>query len=468
MKKVLAVLVSIFWLSLIIGIPYLALSGSLAQFVPESIQARLDQLGMGSLITVLNPGATQPATGGNEPLVTMETATPVPVIEPTATAVPPTPTPLPLPTETPLPEPTPTADSVTQLPTVSIPVAVRGQAELRTGPGAEFDAVGLVDAGATILISGQDESGEWFQLENGNWIPGESLASKPPVPVLLPTPDVTPEATPATSDPAEVATPVTPVAVQVNADANLRSGPGGTFDRVDGANFGSEVLVVGKFATDNWYLLDSGSWIFGELLVSVPDVPEVNADGTRVGSTPAVSAPATPSASSGTPTANILANLRAAPNTTAAITGTAQPGDALSLVGKNAAGDWFKLASGSWIFAELVDNAPTDLPVVPETTTDTTGDTSPTTPAAGEPASTDGTTPATASPATGTATTSVDANLRSGPGTTFDLVGSITAGTALTIVGRNEAGDWLKLDSGSWIFGELVTGAPTDLPVTAS
>ena len=61
----------------------------------------------------------------------------------------------------------------------------------------------------------------------------------------------------------------------------------------------------------------------------------------------------------------------------------------------------------------------------------------------------------------------MDANLRSGPGTTFDLTGSITAGTALTIIGRNEAGDWLKLENGAWIFGELVANAPTDLPVAA-
>ena len=506
MKKILAVIVSIFWLAVIIGVPALVMTGNAAQFIPAPIQEQLTRLGIQELLDGFGTAANLPTPAVDEPIV--KAVIPEPTVEPTAAPI-----------EPPLPEPTailqaeatvePATESTAASaiataaePSIALPVAVRGQAELRTGPGLDFDAVGLVDAGATILVSAQDVTGEWFQMDNGNWIPGEALASKPPVPIVLPTPAVTPEAatpeTPATPEPAAPASPATPVVVRINADANLRSGPGGTFERVGGANFDSDVTVVGKFPTDNWYLLDDGSWIFGELLDSAPDVPQVNADGTPVGSAPAptVAAPApatipatipatvgTPVAGAATPTANILANLRAAPNTNAAITGTAQPDAALSLVGKNAAGDWLKLESGSWIFAELVDNAPADLPVATEDApTGNTGTSAVTTPAVTTPAvttpavTTTATTPITTTAVTtgtvtgGTTTASaaVDANLRGGPGTTFDLVGSITAGTALIVVGRNVAGDWMKLENGSWIFGELVTNAPADLPVVNS
>lgn len=489
MKKILAVLVSVFWLALIVGIPALVLSGNAGRFIPAQIQDQLTQLVGQDLLAQFNIGGNEPTPVSGEPIVLAETVTPAPTAEPTATPTePPAPTPTTEapPTATPQPELTNTpVASLPEAPAITIPVAVRGQAELRTGPGLNFDAVGLVDAGATILVSAQDETGEWFLIDNGNWIPGEALASKPAVPIVLLDAAVTPEATP--TDPPLIeatATPATPVVVKVNADSNLRSGPGGTFDRVGGATLGSEVTVVGKLATDNWYLLESGAWIFGELLESAPDVPQVNADGTPVGGIAAplitASTPITPStvitpstASAATPTANTIANLRAAPTITATVTGSTQPGQALSIVGKNAAGDWLKLENGSWIFAELVDNAPANLPVVAEDAAAVSGNAAnPAVPAATTPITeTVAATPAVGNSATITPTTSVvstaafDAFLRAGPGKTFDIVGSITVGTALKIVGRNEAGDWLKLDSNVWIFGELVANPPADLPV---
>lgn len=484
MKKVLAVIVSIFWLALIVGIPALVLSGNAGQLIPAKMQEPLSQLLGQDLMARFNLTGAEPTAVAGEPVVVAETVTPVPEMEPTsAPTEPPAPTPIPTVQPTAIPQPEPTSPPVVEVPDVAIPAAVRSQTELRTGPGPNFDSVGLVDAGATILVSGQDETGEWFLLENGNWISGEALASKPAVPIVLPVEEVATEATPTTpAAPAAPATPATPVVVLVNADANLRSGPGSTFDRVGGAGFNTEVTVVGKFATDNWYLLDTGAWIFGELLASAPDVPEVNADGTPVGSTPAPStepapAPTTaPGATAASPTANTIANLRAAPNTSAAVTGSTTVGQALVLVGKNAAGDWLKLDSGSWIFAELVDNAPADLPVASEDTLASSG-------TAGDVAQPEATTPIT-TPLTATETVSTttpagettaatdpvtngDSNLRAGPGQSFDIVGSVLTGTTLTIIGRNEAGDWLKLENGAWIFGELVANAPTDLPVAA-
>ncbi len=60
------------------------------------------------------------------------------------------------------------------------------------------------------------------------------------------------------------------------------------------------------------------------------------------------------------------------------------------------------------------------------------------------------------------------ANLRSGPGTEHAVVGSAAQGAALSITGRNAAGDWLQLSSGAWIAAFLVSGAPPNVPVVAA
>jgi len=52
------------------------------------------------------------------------------------------------------------------------------------------------------------------------------------------------------------------------------------------------------------------------------------------------------------------ANLRAGPGTSYAKVGSLPQGQPVQVVARNAAGDWLQLADGSWIFAELVANAP--------------------------------------------------------------------------------------------------------------
>lgn len=71
----------------------------------------------------------------------------------------------------------------------------------------------------------------------------------------------------------------------------------------------------------------------------------------------------------GTVTRN--ANLRSGPGTTYAVAGSASAGDSVTIVETNAAGDWYKLDSGKWIAAflvELDDDAPDAAPPTPNAT----------------------------------------------------------------------------------------------------
>jgi len=71
-------------------------------------------------------------------------------------------------------------------------------------------------------------------------------------------------------------------------------------------------------------------------------------------------------AAPGAPIANRDANLRGGPGTGYVVVGGVDAGDALTIVARNSAGDWFQLADEAWLAAFLVDNAPAivDLPVV--------------------------------------------------------------------------------------------------------
>ena len=60
------------------------------------------------------------------------------------------------------------------------------------------------------------------------------------------------------------------------------------------------------------------------------------------------------------------------------------------------------------------------------------------------------------------------ANLRGGPGTDYPILAGLPAGQAITITGRSADGIWFALSDGSWVFGELVSNPPADVPVVAA
>ena len=78
-------------------------------------------------------------------------------------------------------------------------------------------------------------------------------------------------------------------------------------------------------------------------------------------------------------------------------------------------------------------------------------------------------TPAPAAPAAAAAATvNTGANLRGGPGTDYPILAGLPAGQAITITGRSADGIWFALSDGSWVFGELVSNPPADVPVVAA
>lgn len=237
----------------------------------------------------------------------------------------------------------------------------------------------------------------------------------------LPTPVATAEPTPeptatATDEPAPAATDVlteteavtetaTPTATvsatpapesalpaidsSTTVSANLRSGPGTTFDIVGELGPDAPVQVVARNEDASWFLLSGGQWIAGFLLTLQPaDAPVatdeliaiLNGEATA---TPPATESATPEATTEAPaeatpaatpvpdaatppTATVDANLRSGPGTNFDIIGGTITGEALTIAGRNADGTWFRLSNGGWISASLVANPPAldDVPVL--------------------------------------------------------------------------------------------------------
>jgi uncharacterized protein YraI len=149
-------------------------------------------------------------------LAATPTPTPMSTSSPTATATATSaPTLTPMPTATEIEDESQTADSLapTEMPTpvpsptpttVSIPAArvVADTANLRSGPGTNYPAVGEIPQGDTLNITGRDTSTTWWQVVTADgqaaWVNSElvevsnvadvPIATAPPAPTVAPEP----------------------------------------------------------------------------------------------------------------------------------------------------------------------------------------------------------------------------------------------------------------------------------------
>jgi uncharacterized protein YgiM (DUF1202 family) len=189
--------------------------------------------------------------------------------------------------------------------------------------------------------------------------------------VLTETETVTPTATVTATPAPESVLPA--IESSTTVSANLRSGPGTTFDIVGELGPDAAVQVVARNEDASWFLLSGGQWIAGFLLTVQPaDAPvatpeliatlngEATATPEATTEAPAEATPAaTPVPDTATPpTATVDANLRSGPGTNFDIIGGTITGEALTIVGRNADGTWFRLSNGGWISASLVATPP--------------------------------------------------------------------------------------------------------------
>jgi uncharacterized protein YraI len=186
-------------------------------------------------------------------------------------------------------------DALTPTPDWSgkIVVGIAQPVVLRTMPMPSAEVISVLKRGDTIALTGCDVDLLWCETEEGAWLLAYMVDNLPDdLPILdnpgltvhdiriqpTPTDEATPTAAP-TIEPTPAisllqllptATPAPSFVETVTTEAaNLRTGPGTTFDRAGGVAAGATLRLSGKNADGSWYRLDDGAWI-AAFLVEAP------------------------------------------------------------------------------------------------------------------------------------------------------------------------------------------------------
>lgn len=314
----------------------------------------------------------------------------------------------------------------------------------------------------------------------------------------------------------------------VTDNANLRSSPATTYDRVGGVSAGQVVQVRGCNDACDWYQLDDGSWIAAFLVQ-----PQASAAGATV--TPAALPATTPAPPSTSTSRSIPAEGLVPARVTSATEGDSMH---VSVDGEDALVRYLgidspdrgsestnaklanqKLVEGQVVYLEkdvtavdtygrllryvwLADGRLLNQELVrlgcaavigqapglkyqdrllraqgaaqeAQRTCSLQDVATPTESIAGLPALPPTPAPTAvlrSAPGSGRGSANTTANLRSGPGTEYDVSGQLAPGDTVQLAGCNDACDWYKLNSGQWVFAELITMAavPTPAPVAAA
>ena len=193
--------------------------------------------------------------------------------------------------------------------------------------------------------------------------------NKPPVQPPTSTPT-----TPGESAPAPVAATSTLTGVISATTLNVRQGPGGAFPVLGRLPNGTVVTVVARNADNTWLnicCLPDGAtqgWVSAQFVTPNYTVAELAAlpvgDGATLvaGATPVAVPPTLPlPADAPTGTVGVVSlNVREAPSTSAAILGKLSNATTVTLLGRNAAGDWWLVcctpggAENGWVSAQFI------------------------------------------------------------------------------------------------------------------
>lgn len=165
------------------------------------------------------------------------TATPVP-------APPATPSPTVTPSATPSPSATPALPTPTATP-VTVPGALTVQVNVRSGPGTNYESLGLLDKGAAVQVTLQSSDAAWYRIlyppapDGFGWVAAQyvSLAEGAQAPR-----QVTP-------------TPGGPTGRALQR-LNVRAGPGTTFETLGVLEPDTLVVLTAKNPTASWFQIE--------------------------------------------------------------------------------------------------------------------------------------------------------------------------------------------------------------------
>jgi N-acetylmuramoyl-L-alanine amidase len=313
-----------------------------------------------------------------------------------------------------------------------------GALNVRQGPGINYASTTTVYKGQTVTLLGRNDNSSWAKIRtiggqegwvNASYIiPNNVAISSLPIMSSSAMPLPTPLA------------PVTPGGIAV------RSGPGFNFPAAGFVNNGSFVNLLGRNGDATWVKVSANNdtlvgWMNASVLqtnLPIHNLPVV--DGSTVTPTPIPTPPTTPppSGASAIITTGSL-NVRSGPGVGYNVLGQVHLGQVVTLLGRNSESTWVKIpiyggVSEGWISAAYIQAnvAISTLPVIGTPTLSSVG-----------------------------VLNTGAANVRQGPGLEYTSITTVGFGTTVTLIGRNSASNWLKVQLASgtqgWIHASLLT-----------
>lgn len=158
----------------------------------------------------------------------------------------------------------------------------------------------------------------------------------------------------------------------------------------------------------------------------------------------------TPKPPAGPPEALVDTQALANPSVGSDVVANVAAGELLDLVLTTADGRWYQTATGGWVHAATVANAPQGLPVFGLVRDTPTPEVTPTP------------TPVVAA---FVATSRGGANLRAGPYEDAEIVGKLKKGQAVPLAGISRGGMWAVTTDGLWLLSQVLEDIPADVPV---
>ncbi len=135
---------------------------------------------------------------------------------------------------------------------------VNSNINVRSGPGQQFDSVGLIAPANNVNVIGKDSTGEWYliQFEEAalkvGWVTTQYVLINGNVerlPVLDFAPYVSATSTPAVT---QQPTPQGAVAGVTSQQVNVRSGPGTVYDSFGQISANQTIAILGRNETSTW------------------------------------------------------------------------------------------------------------------------------------------------------------------------------------------------------------------------
>lgn len=260
------------------------------------------------------------------------------------------------------------------------------------------------------------------------------------------------------------------------------------------------IFAFREIQSDNYYKIavsrrgNTGEATLRDFVISTATVTPVPSPTISVTNTPSAPPRVTTNISFSGAAGFIASDgqLRAEPSASSLAVRNLSKGEQVIVIGQDSIGSWFLLNDGNWVPSDLVSNLGAKIPIVEfvSRSAGTVNSNALETQAKAQ-APTITSTPKitslptlTPSPRATLVPTEIptliantntlspfivksNANLRAGPGTNFAVIGSATVNQTLAVDAKNSDSTWLRVQSGEWIYANLIDGPINSLSVVA-